>query len=29
MKKLVKKIPLKKTLLNFYWCENTGNCNGK
>ena len=29
MKKLVKKVPAKKRLVSFYYCENTNNCNGK
>lgn len=29
MRKLVKKIDKKKTLVSFYYCENTHNCNGK
>ncbi len=29
MKKLVKKVSEKKTLVSFYYCENTGTCSGR
>lgn len=29
MKKLVKKIAAKKSMVSLYQCENTHNCNGK
>lgn len=29
MRKLVKKIAKQKAFVSFYFCENTGNCNGR